>query len=83
MVAQFAFAVFLIIGTVVIQKQFMFMMEKDVGLQNEGIIDVNIPYEEMEKLTAFKDGLSKYPFNSKQGAQSVKYDGHEYHIGGD
>jgi putative ABC transport system permease protein len=70
-VAQFVIAVFLIIGTVVMQKQFSFMLNKDVGYKPANIVDVGLPYEKIDQLNAFKNELAKYPYIKQTGAQSI------------
>ena len=74
-VIQFVIAVFLIIGTVVMQKQFNFMLNKDVGYKTAGIVDINIPYEQIDKLQAFKNEVSKIGFVQKTAAQSISMTG--------
>lgn len=74
-VAQFVIAVFLIIGTVVMHRQFNFMVNKDVGYATTDIIDVDIPYEQKDKLPAFKNELSKFPFIKRTAAQSISMTG--------
>ena len=74
-VVQFVIAVFLIIGTVVMQKQFNFMVNKDVGYKTAGIVDINIPYEQIDKISAFKNELAKIPGIQQTAAQSISMTG--------
>jgi putative ABC transport system permease protein len=74
-VVQFVIAVFLIIGTVVMQKQFNFMLNKDVGYKTAGIIDISIPYEQADKLPALKNELNKLSFVKQTAAQSISMTG--------
>ena len=74
-VVQFVIAVFLIISTVVMQKQFNYMLNKDVGYETAGIVDINIPYEQVDKLPAFKNELNKLAFVKQTAAQSISMTG--------
>jgi len=51
------------------------MLKKDVGYSTTGIVDVNIPYEQKDKLPAFKNELTKFPFIQKTAAQSISMTG--------
>jgi len=74
-VVQFVIAVFLIIGTVVMQKQFNFILGKDVGYKTAGIVDISVPYEQADKLPALKNELNKLSFVKQTAAQSISMTG--------
>jgi putative ABC transport system permease protein len=69
-VVQFAMAVFLIIGTVVMQNQFHFMVTSDAGYKTADMIDLQIPIADEHKLSSFRSELAKFPFIEQVGAQS-------------
>jgi putative ABC transport system permease protein len=57
-VVQFVIAVFLAIGTIVMLKQFNYLINSDLGYQPQDIVDVQLPHD----FPAFKSDLAKYPF---------------------
>lgn len=57
-VVQFVIAVFLAIGTIVMLKQFNYLVNSDLGYKPQDIVDVQLPHD----FPAFKSDLSKYPF---------------------
>jgi putative ABC transport system permease protein len=69
-VIQFAMAVFLIIGTVVMQRQFHFMVTGDAGFKTANMIDVQLPAGDVLKVNSFRSELTRLPFIEQVGAQS-------------
>lgn len=68
-VVQFVVAVFLVIGTVVMLKQFNFLINTDLGYKPADIVDVQLP----RNFDLFKNNLSKYPFIKSVSGQNVPF----------
>lgn len=71
-VVQFAMAVFLITGTIVMQRQFNYMLHKDPGYATENLVSVGVPWEKEKNLQPFKSALAAYPSILQSGAQSIR-----------
>jgi putative ABC transport system permease protein len=74
-IVQFVIAVFLMAGTLVMHRQFNYMLHKDTGYATAGIIDVEIPYEQRDRLQSLKNELAKYPYIQQTAAQSISITG--------
>ncbi len=73
-VLQFVIAVFLICGTIVMQQQFRFMLEKDPGYQAAGVAYIPLPDNSDEISTAaFKNRLAVYPSVTATGLISSDF----------
>ncbi len=74
-VGQFAIAIILVIGALIIQSQLHFMLEKDLGFEKNHKIVVPFHSEEtMNNLVLFKNELLRYPEVQAVSAMS-KYPG--------
>ena len=71
-VVQFVIAVFLIIGTVVMQRQFRFMLKEDPGYQAAAIVNLSLPDGE-QHIDLFRSSLARYPFIRQSAAQSIDF----------
>lgn len=75
-VAQFIIAVFLMTGTFIMQKQFGYLIHKDLGYDPEGVVTVMLPWnQEGAYLEVFKNELSSHTFISEIGGQSSSFTG--------
>ncbi len=72
-VAQFVIAIFLITGTIVMQRQFRFMLSQNPGYQTAAVIDVSLPDAKEKDINTFRAELSRYPFVTASGAQSIDF----------
>jgi putative ABC transport system permease protein len=73
-VVQFVVAVFLAIGTVVIQKQFNLLINSNLGYQPKNIIDVRFPQEKNPDFEVFKRELIKFSFIKEVAGQGTPFD---------
>jgi putative ABC transport system permease protein len=69
-VLQFAMGVFLITGTIVMQRQFNYMLHKDPGYTTENLVSIAIPWGKEANLQSFKTSLTSFPSILEAGAQS-------------
>lgn len=60
-VFQFAISTFLIIGVSVVYKQLDYVLNKDLGLNKENLISVDLNYELGERWETVKDEIKKLP----------------------
>ncbi len=63
-VVQYAIAIILILGTVVIYQQIDFMKNSDLGFQKEGVVLVRLPYgnqEVQQKYPLLRDQIARHP----------------------
>ncbi len=84
-VVQFVVAVFLAIGTIVMQKQFNLLINADLGYKPQNIVDVQFPWEKHPNFELFKSQLSKYPSIkevSGQGSPFTAWTGMEFDVDG-
>jgi putative ABC transport system permease protein len=58
---QFAISIFLISGTIVISRQLDFILHKDVGLQRENLVRVNLTGDLLDKREAYLQKLHTIP----------------------
>jgi len=72
-IIQFVIAVFLIIGTIVMQQQFRFMSKKDPGYRTAGIVDVSLPDVPDKKIDLLRSELAKYPFIRQSAVESIGF----------
>jgi putative ABC transport system permease protein len=72
-VLQFSIAIFLIVATLVMQRQFRFMLGKDPGFRVAGIVNVTLPDGDPAKIRAFQAELAKYPVIRQSAAQSIGF----------
>ncbi len=72
-VVQFVVAVFLAVGTVVMQKQFNLLIHADLGYQHKNIVDVQFPQEKHPDYQVFKSELLKYPFIKQVAGQGSPF----------
>lgn len=68
-VMQFVIAVFLVIGTIVMLKQFNYLINSDLGYKPQDVVDVTLPHNFNE----FKSNISKYPFIKQVAGQNVPF----------
>lgn len=72
-VVQLSIAVFLAIGTIIMQKQFNFMLNRDLGYKPENIVNVYMPFNNNPGTDIFKSELGKYPFIKGVAAQNTAF----------
>lgn len=83
---QFSLSIFLIIGTIVLQAQFSFLLEKELGYNDENLIELDLPFQNKDFASLFRNKLEKNPAilsvsggkirnNEGGGAFAVKYNG--------
>ncbi len=58
---QFAMSIFLIIGTLTIQQQISFILNKDIGLQKDNLVFMKLEGKAGEKYDEFKQELLRQP----------------------
>ncbi len=68
-VMQFVIAVFLVIGTIVMLKQFNYLVNSDLGYKPQNIVDVQLPHD----YASFKNDISKYPFIKSVSGQMAQF----------
>ncbi|WP_295673894.1 ABC transporter permease, partial [uncultured Mucilaginibacter sp.] len=68
-VVQFVIAVFLAIGTIVMLKQFNYLVNSDLGYKPQDIVDLQLPHD----FPVFKSDLSKYPFIKSISGQMAPF----------
>ncbi len=59
--SQLGLAIFLIIGTISINQQLNFLLDFDLGYEDQRIISIELPRTEDEKVERFKNEISKVP----------------------
>jgi putative ABC transport system permease protein len=69
-VVQLTIAVFLSIGTIVMQKQFNFLLHKDLGYTADSVLSVDIPGGKAAELAVLKSEMSKHAFVKQVAVQS-------------
>lgn len=74
-VIQFVVALFLIIGTLVMQRQFSYLIHFDLGYNPQNIVDLQLPQDNNPSYEVFKNSLLKYPFIRQVSGQQVSFDG--------
>jgi putative ABC transport system permease protein len=77
--AQFAISAFLIIGTIVIFRQFSFMRNQDLGFAQEQVMVIDIPNDTLvsKKIDVFKEQVLKVAaVKSVSAASSIPGTGH-------
>lgn len=67
-VLQFAISIALIIGTMVVHRQFSFVQEKRLGIETEHVVTVDRAWVLGERQAAFVDRLSRLPGVALAGA---------------
>ncbi|HEY1212680.1 MAG TPA: ABC transporter permease, partial [Bryobacteraceae bacterium] len=72
-VLQFTIAIFLIVATLVMQRQIGFMLGKDPGFRAAGVVNVTLPEGDPTKIQAFRAELAKYPVIRQSAAQSIGF----------
>ena len=68
-VFQFVIAIFLLIGTIVMLRQFDYLTNSDLGYKPQDIVDVQLPHD----FSTFKNELSKYPFIREIAGQNTPF----------
>jgi len=68
-VFQFVIAIFLLIGTIVMLRQFNYLTQSDLGYKPQDIVDVTLPHD----FSTFKNDLLKYPFIKEIAGQNVPF----------
>lgn len=58
-VFQFAISILLIIGTTIIYQQLQYVLNKDIGLDKENLLDVQIESDSVQQIDAYKIELMK------------------------
>lgn len=71
LVVQFVISICLIVGTLVMQRQFGYLMNKNLGFNAAGIVNVQLPFSDQPDLALFKNELAKQRYIQSAGAQSV------------
>ncbi|HYF29706.1 MAG TPA: ABC transporter permease [Chitinophagaceae bacterium] len=71
LVVQFVISICLIAGTIVMQKQFDYMMNKNLGFNAAGVVNVQLPYINPPDIALFKNELAKQRHVQFAGAQSI------------
>ncbi|MFW6218791.1 MAG: ABC transporter permease [Bacteroidota bacterium] len=81
-ILQFTISVAMIISTIIIYKQLLYMQQKDLGLNKEQVLVASIRSDEMhEKYKTFKDNLSSVPGVISVSA-SQNYPGNSFSFNG-
>jgi len=73
-VVQFAMTVFLITGLLTIDKQLNFMIDFDPGFNDENIVLLEYPLDEITEVNKFKNDLKSFP-NVQAASFSSSYNG--------
>lgn len=72
-VVQFVVAIFLVIGTIVMQKQFSYLINFDLGYKPQNIVDLQLPQYKNPNYDVFKNSLLKYPFIRQVSGQLTSF----------
>jgi putative ABC transport system permease protein len=72
-VMQFVIAIFLVIGTVVMQKQFSYLVNYKIGYEPKDIVDLSLPQDKNPDFTLLKNDLLKFPFIKQVAGQSWSF----------
>jgi putative ABC transport system permease protein len=72
-VVQFVVAIFLVIGTIVMQEQFSYLTNFDLGYKPQDIVDLQLPQDKNPNYDVFKNSLLKYPFIRHVSAQMASF----------
>jgi putative ABC transport system permease protein len=72
-VVQFVVAIFLVIGTIVMQKQFSYLINFDLGYKPQNIVDLQLPQDKNPNYDVFKNSLLKYPFIRQVSGQLTSF----------
>lgn len=68
---QFVISISLIIGTLVMQRQFNYMMRKDLGFTATGVLNIQLPYTDQPDIGVLKNELARNRYVRQVGAQSI------------
>ncbi|MCJ7680150.1 MAG: ABC transporter permease, partial [Candidatus Aminicenantes bacterium] len=60
-VGQFTATIVLIIGTIVMYKQLNYIRHKDIGLDRDHVVVINLNNDLRNSLRSFKDGIKQHP----------------------
>jgi putative ABC transport system permease protein len=82
-VFQFTLATFLIIATMIIYSQFNFLMNFDLGYDDDNVAIVNTGFINREKLDIFRNELQKNPFIENVSAYQGGTQGTIAHVNGE
>lgn len=74
-VLQFVVAIFLVIGTLVMQKQFNYLVNYDLGYKPQSIVDLQLPQDKNPNYDVFKNSLLKYPYLKQVSGQQTSFTG--------
>lgn len=72
-VVQFVVALFLIISTLVMQRQFNYLINYDLGYKPQNIVDLQLPQDKNTNYDVFKNSLLKYPFIQQVSGQLASF----------
>lgn len=74
-VIQFVLALFLIVGTLVMQRQFDYLIHFDLGYKPQNIVDLQLPQDNNPNYNVFKNSLLKYPYIRQVSGQQPSFTG--------
>lgn len=72
-VLQFVVAIFLVIGTIVMQRQFSYMVSFDLGYKPQNTVDLQLPQDKNPNYEAFKNALLQYPSIKQVSGQLASF----------
>ena len=72
-VVQFVLAIFLVTATLVMHRQFSYLVNYDIGYDPKGIVDLQIPQDKNPDFALLKTELLKYPFIKQVAGQSWSF----------
>ncbi|QJD98188.1 FtsX-like permease family protein [Mucilaginibacter robiniae] len=74
-VLQFCIALLLIVGTIVFQKQFYYLIHKDLGYKADNVVDITLPYDKPVAPNLFKNAFAQSPYILQTAAVSIPFTG--------
>lgn len=72
-ILQFTVAIFLIVGMVVMQQQFHYLINQSPGYNAKNIVDISLPANQQVDITAMKNELLQAPSIKQVGSQSISF----------
>lgn len=72
-VLQFVVAIFLVIGTIVMQRQFSYLIGFDLGYKPQNIVDLQFPQDKNPNYETFKNALLQHPAIKEVSGQLASF----------
>lgn len=72
-VLQFVVAIFLVIGTLVMQQQFSYLIGFDLGYKPQNIVDLQLPQSKNPNYESFKNALLQHPSIKQVSGQLASF----------